>query len=84
MNFSYLRHERPFIVTRREVRNPLMNIQKSLECKVGGFLGMGKKESISQITLDKDQFFPGETINVKILCDNSKCSKAVKEFKSKI
>ena len=84
MNISYLRHERPFIVVRREVRNPLMNIEKNLECKVGGFLGMGKKESISLITLNKDQFFPGETINVKIQCDNSKCHKPVKGFKSKI
>ena len=84
MNISYFRHERPFIVVRREVRNPLINISKSLECKVGGFLGIGKKESTSRITLDKDQFFPGETIYVKIQCDNSKCSKAVKGFKSKI
>ena len=45
---------------------------------------MGKKESISRVTLDKDQFFPGETINVRIQCDNSKCSKAIKGFKSKI
>ena len=45
---------------------------------------MGTKESFSQIILEKDQFNPGETINIKIQCDNSKCHKAIKGFKSKI
>lgn len=34
--------------------------------------------------MDKDQFFPGEVMNVRIDCDNSRCGKAVKGFKIKM
>ena len=45
---------------------------------------MAQTESVSQITLEKDQFYPGEEIVVKIDCDNTKCAKSVKNFKIKL
>lgn len=81
---SKLRHERLFIVTREQTRSPLINIEKTLRLKVGGFIGMSKTESVSKITLEKDQLCPGEEIVVRVDCDNSKCSKAVKNFKLKL
>ena len=81
---SFIRHERYIIIRREETRDPLLNIQKTLDLKVGGFLGVGKSESITKITLEKDQFYPDEDIVVKLNCDNTKCSKAVKNMKVKL
>lgn len=83
---SKVRHERAIFVNRdpRNQPQPQQNIQMSLEAKVGGFLGMGKTWSRSQITLDKDIYQVGETIRVKIHCDNSECSKDVEGFKLKL
>ena len=39
---------------------------------------------MNKITLEKDLYWPGEDIVVRIDCDNSKCSKAVKNFKVKL
>lgn len=61
---SIFRHERPFIVLREQTRQPLTQIEKTLTLKVGGFIGMAATESISVITLEKDQFYPGEDIVV--------------------
>ena len=62
----------------------MFNIQKTLSVKVGGFAGLAKTESVSTITVEKDQYFPGEEMVVKISCDNSQCYKAVKGFKVKV
>ena len=47
-------------------------------------MGMGKSESHTEFTFEKNEFFPGEDAKVKVECDNSKCSKAVKSFKFKV
>ena len=60
------------------------NMQKVLNLEVGGLIGIGATQSISIITLEKDQFSPGDDIVVNIDCDNSKCRKPVKEFKLKV
>ena len=43
---TVLRHERPFVVMRRQMRHPAVNLVKELKQSVGGLLGMGKHESI--------------------------------------
>ena len=78
------RHERSFTVVRKELRNPMFAIQKDLNLAIGGFMGMAVTESNSHITVEKDQFYPGEEIKVKIECDNTKCKRDVKFFKIKI
>ena len=55
-----------------------------LRSEVGGFMGMGKTVCNSQIFLEKSQYHVGENINVRIVCDNSACDKAVKSFKFKL
>ena len=61
-----------------------MNIQQNLSSKIGGFLGIGKTLSKSQIVLDKDIYSVGETIRVQINCDNSECKKDISGFKLKL
>ena len=51
---SKFRYERPIIITQREMRQPMINIQKTLKVAVGGFVGLAKTESITTITLAKD------------------------------
>ena len=51
---SYIRHERYILIRREETRDPLLNIEKTLDIKVGGLLGIGRSESITKITLEKD------------------------------
>ena len=65
-------------------RQPIENIQKVLSLEVGGIIGVGATQSISHITLEKDQLSPGEDIVANIDCDNSKCRKPDKEFKLKV
>ena len=71
-------------MTRAPSREPIVNIEKTLSLNVGGFIGVGKTKSVNKITLAKDLYFPGEDIVVNIDCDNSKCSKSVKNFKVKL
>ena len=71
-------------MTRAPSREPIVNIEKTLNLNVGGFIGVGKTKSVNKITLAKDLYCPGEDIVVNIDCDNSKCSKAVKNFKVKL
>ena len=52
--------------------------------KIGGFLGIGKTLSKSQIVLDKDIYSVGDTIREQINCDNSECSKSISGFKLKL
>jgi|694.fasta_scaffold62407_1 uncharacterized protein YfaS (alpha-2-macroglobulin family) len=40
-------------------------------------MGFGNSICTTEITFDKNQYAPGEVAKVKILCDNSKCSKPV-------
>ena len=86
MGISLCRHEKPFIVNRsRDVDIEVQqNVQQDLQSKVGGFLGMGKTESRSNIELERDVYSIGEKIRVKINCDNSACKKPVDAFKLKL
>jgi hypothetical protein len=45
---------------------------------------MGKSQSNTDFVFEKNSFYAGEDARVRIICDNSKCSKAVKSFKFKI
>lgn len=45
---------------------------------------MGKSESTTEIIFEKNEFYPGEKAKVRIICNNSNCSKKVKSFKFKI
>ena len=52
--------------------------------KTGGVFGIGKSESRTEIIFEKKEYFAGDECKVKIVCDNSKCSKAIKSFKFKL
>lgn len=56
----------------------------TLKNKVGGFIGFGTSQCISDIIFERNEYYIGETAKVKIICDNSKCDKAVKGFKFKL
>ena len=45
---------------------------------------MGTTECISEIVFDRNEYYVGETARVRIMCDNSKCGKAVRGFKFKL
>lgn len=77
LKFTHFRYERTFIVKRKENREPQLEISKTLEVSVGGFIGIKRTSSICKITLDKDQFYPGEDIIIDIDCDNTKCKKPI-------
>lgn len=40
--------------------------------------------SSSVVHFERNEYYPGETINVRYVCDNSQCDKAVKNFKVKL
>lgn len=42
-----------------------------IESKVGGLMGFGGSISKTTVIFDKNQYYNGDTCNVKIICDNS-------------
>lgn len=64
------------------VNEPKLN--KKLDMKIGGMVGIGSSMARSVISLEKLRFAPGEKIKVKIEHDNSECKKPVKSFKIKL
>lgn len=63
---------------------PAQDLKFTLKNKIGGFLGMGTTECISEIVFDRNEYYIGEKARVRIICDNSKCEKAVRGFKFKL
>ena len=63
---------------------PKVDLKFTLKNKIGGFLGMGTSECISDIIFEQNEYYIGDTARVRIICDNSKCKKAVRGFKLKL
>ena len=47
-------------------------------------MGFKKSECITRVTFAANCYEPGQKIRLKIECDNTKCSHAVKSFKVKL
>ena len=60
------------------------NLSRTMVNKIGGMAGIGSTEAKSVINLTKEEFAPGEKIQVAIDMDNTKCAKPVKSFKIKL
>ena len=63
---------------------PKRDLKYELKNKIGGFLGMGSTDAVSEIFFEKNEYYLGETAKVRIVCDNSKCDKPIKSFKFKL
>jgi hypothetical protein len=63
---------------------PARDLKFTLKNEIGGFLGMGTTQCISEIIFDRNEYYIGEIAKVKIICDNTKCSKPVRGFKFKL
>lgn len=59
-------------------------LKASIETKIGGLMGLGGSVCKTTVIFDKNQYYNGDTCNVKIICDNSQCSTGVKSFKIKL
>ena len=55
-----------------------------MQSQVGGFFGMGQKESSSTFTLRTDTIEVGDKVHVHIACDNRACETPIKSFKMKL
>ena len=55
-----------------------------LNNSIGGILGLGATNSVSEIFFEKNEYYLGEKAKVRIVCDNSQCDNAVKYFKFKL
>lgn len=47
-------------------------------------MGFGSSVCTTTVTFDRFHYYPGEKCTIRINCDNSKCSTAVKSFKLKL
>lgn len=81
---SSFRNERPIYIFKPPVENIVKNIPSELKQKIGGVMGWGSEFCTSRVIFEKNQYLPGEKAKVKIICDNSKCKKAVQSFKFKL
>jgi hypothetical protein len=58
-------------------------LKNSMVMKVGGLMGLGGSVSTCDVIFEKNTYYPGEQVNVKVICDNSQCTTGVKSFKIK-
>ena len=63
---------------------PNRDLKFVLKNSIGGFLGLGATNSVSEIFFDKNEYYLGEKAKVRIVCDNSQCDNPVKYFKFKL
>ena len=66
------------------VQTPPVLFKLDLSSKIGGFMGLKTTKTQTTVIFDRKVYFLGQTVNIKIICDNSNCAKAVKEFKIKL
>ena len=59
-------------------------LKGKIESKVGGVFGFSSSVCQTTVLFEKNQYYLGETIRVKITCDNSPCNKPVTGFKVKL
>ena len=59
------------------------NYRLEIKSKVGLRL-FGSTESICEIRFNRNQYCPGDMIDIWLNCDNSKCDKAVRSYKFKL
>ena len=45
---------------------------------------LGGSRSVTLVSFNQQQFYPGDKCEVKLICDNTQCSTAVKSFKIKL
>ena len=81
---SKLRCKRSCFFSRAPQEFPVVDFQKELKMEIGGVFGLGAQKCTTTIHLEKNEFLAGEKVPVKIVCDNTKCDKAVKSFKFKL
>lgn len=81
---SVFRGARDFYLSRPIQKQQPINMTKSLVSEVGGMFGIGSANCVTEIIVTQNEYYMGETAQVKVICDNSKCGKAVKSFKLKL
>lgn len=84
LGISPYRCDRLIFIHRPATRIQKLNLEYFITSKVGGFMGLNKSYSSTDFLFEKNEFYPGEEIKVKIACNNSACDKAVRSFKFKI
>ena len=58
-------------------------LTSTITSKIGGMMGLGGDIVNTDVTFERNQYYGGDKVTVKVVCDNSKCSTAVKSFKLK-
>lgn len=81
---STFRGQTNIFIFRPTIIFPSQELKFELKNKIGGFLGIATTNSNSTIIFDKNEYYVGEKVHVRIICDNTNCKKAVRGFKLKL
>ena len=81
---SVFRGARDFYLSRPLTKQQPINMTKNLVSEIGGMFGIGSANCVTEIIVTKNDYYMGETAQVRVICDNSKCGKAIKSFKLKL
>lgn len=74
----------PMIIRAPTPVTPPMRLIDRIESALGAVWGFKGTKVETQVILEKNVYRVGETIRVRILCDNKNSSKDVKSFKVKL
>lgn len=77
-------YQAKIFIAKPQIAAPVVNLQLEIKQRVGGLMGLCQTEFTATIIFSKNQFYVGEQAQVRIVCDNSKCSKDIRCFKIKL
>jgi hypothetical protein len=72
-NISLFRGSRKLFVYAKPLPAPVIAFKQDLKKEIGGFIGFGSSKTISTISFNKNEFYPGDELKIKIVTDNTKC-----------
>ena len=82
-NVSLFRGSRRILIYKLPEEIPKKNYKLQIRSSVGLKI-FGSTESICEVKLVQNVFFPGQMVDIWLDCDNSKCDKDVKSYKFKL
>lgn len=82
---SIFRGSKDIYLYRVPIQTPKgLNLSCITDNKIGGLAGFGGSRTITNVIFDQQQYYPGDKVTVRLICDNSQCNTAVKSFKIKL
>ncbi len=83
-NISYYRGYREVSLYQPIPEIKPIEIKRKIQSKIGGLFGFGSSSFTAEVRLNRNEYLPGEQIEVYLKCDNSVCKYDVENIQFKL